>query len=99
MAKRIKAAFECKKQAGAVNGSLRFIFYLREEHFTGEDHVECDVFSCNSQSKRKLKNRTGAEKTKKRPVGMGKWEILGKDFFYIPLWLRSSDDQTFSGQC
>lgn len=28
MAKRIKAAFECKKQAGAISRSLRLIFTL-----------------------------------------------------------------------
>lgn len=80
MAKRIKVAFECKKTGRSREQEPKVYFYLGEEHLTSEDHMERDVF-CNSQSKRKLKNRMGAEKTKKRHVGMGEWEIPGKDFF------------------
>lgn len=69
-----------KKPGRSSEQERKAYFYLGEEYLTSEDHMERDVF-CNSQSKRKLKNRTGAEKTKKRLVGMGKWEMPGKDFF------------------
>lgn len=97
--KGLRQPLNVKKQAEAVNRSQRLIFTWVESALLLKTTLNMMSSSTTQHSKRKLKNRPGAEKTKKRPVGMVKWEIPGIDFFfYIPLWLRSSDDQKFSGQ-
>lgn len=86
MAKRIKAALEYKKQVVAVNQGLSPDFFMWVK-----SALLLQLTSKESWTK------DGVEKTKKRPVGMGKWEILGKDFFHLVM--RSSGNQKFSEQC
>lgn len=53
-------------------------FQLGKGHFTDVDLTDFDVFSWNTQSNMKLKNRKEAEKTEKMPLAWGRGKYVSK---------------------
>lgn len=100
MAKRIKAAVECKKTGRSSKQEPKAYFYLGGERFTAENHMEYDVVFYNSTVQKKVEKQARGREDQEKTCWDGEVRNTWDRFFflYISLWLRSSDDQKFSGQ-